>query len=350
MMKQKIKNNQLQDELEYRGDVAVATHLHLCAYDEQGMDLKEGERFPELLPWVNKRKMHWLQIHGLSDVATIKKICTHYGINFLVAQDILNPQHLAKVEQHEHYNVVILKLMQMQADGSFLLHQISLIQGEGFVLTFSDRDMDFFSAVPDAIRNNVSKVRYRGSDFLLSVLLNSIMGHYMSILSEVEDQLEDLEESLLARLGEDSTTIGDIQKYRKLCRMIKKYMNPLREGMHALLHQENSLIQPSTQPFFLDVNDHLLSVFQSLDTCRDMISALVDLYLSNNDQRMNSIMKQLTVVSTLFIPLTFFAGIWGMNFSFMPELSWKYGYAGAWGLMILIALVVFWYFKRKRWY
>lgn len=349
-MSQKIKNNQLQDELEYRGDASVATHLHVCAYDEQGVDIAKGYRFADIEPLVNRRRQHWLQVHGLSDVATIEQICRHYEINFLVAQDILNPQHLAKIEQHDHYNVVILKLMLLQTDGSYTLHQISMIQGEDFVLTFSDRDIDFFSSVPDAVQNNVSKVRNRGCDFLLSVLLNSIMSHYMAILSDMEDQLEDLEELLLDTLGDTTTSIGDIQKYRKLCRMIKKYMNPLKDGMHVLLHCENCLVQEATLPFFQDVNDHLKSVFQSLDTCREMISALVDLYLSNNDQRMNSIMKQLTVVSTLFIPLTFFAGVWGMNFRVMPELDWKYGYAGAWGLMVVIALVVFWYFKRKKWY
>lgn len=349
-MAQEIKNNQLQDELEYRGDATVTTHLHVCAYDEQGVEICSAQHFSDVEPYIERHSRHWLQVHGLSDIETIEKICSHYHINFLVAQDILNPQHLAKIEQHDTYNVVILKLMLMQPDGTFTLHQISLIQGEDFVLTFSDRDIDFFSAVPMAIQNNVSKVRSKGSDFLLSVLLNSIMGHFMTILSDMEDQLEDLEETLLVQMGTITTSVADIQKFRKVCRTIKKYMYPLKEEMHVLLHTENSLIQDATLPFFQDVNDHLQSVFQSLDTCRDMISALVDLYLSNNNQRMNSIMKQLTVVSTLFIPLTFFAGIWGMNFRFMPELAWKYGYAAAWGLMVLIALLVFAYFKWKKWY
>ena len=175
----------------------------------------------------------------------------------------------------------------------------------------------------------------------------------MSIISKMEDDLEDLEEQFLSPLSpipEKQPGIEEIQRYRRNYRLIKKSIFPLKEQINKLLHSENQLLNKANRPFFSDVNDHLQFVLQTLEGCRDLLSAMVDLYLANNDQRMNSIMKQLTIVSTIFIPLTFLAGIWGMNFQWMPELGWKYGYFFAWGLMLAVVVVLYFYFKHKRWY
>ena len=175
----------------------------------------------------------------------------------------------------------------------------------------------------------------------------------MSLISKMEDDLEDLEEQFLSPLSPipaKQPGIEKIQVYRRNYRLIKKSIFPLKEQINKLFHTENQLLHKSNRPFFSDVNDHLQFILQTLEGCRDLLSALVDLYLANNDQRMNSIMKQLTIVSTIFIPLTFLAGIWGMNFHWMPELGWKYGYFFAWGLMIVVGVIVYFYFKHKRWY
>ncbi|MDO4179801.1 MAG: CorA family divalent cation transporter, partial [Bacteroidales bacterium] len=184
----------------------------------------------------------------------------------------------------------------------------------------------------------------------LSVILNSVMARFSSIISDFEDGLEDLEANLLSSDSKDVPGIGSIQQYRRNFRLLRKCIMPFKEEISKLLHADNVLLHKANRPFFNDVNDHLQFVLQTLEGCRDMISALADLYLSNNDQRMNSIMKQLTVVSTIFIPLTFLAGIWGMNFRWMPELDWKYGYLFAWVLMLLLVVAIYFYFKRKKWY
>ena len=163
-------------------------------------------------------------------------------------------------------------------------------------------------------------------------------------------ELEDMEGRLLSSNPAEMPGIEEIQQYRRIFRLIKKSILPLKEHINKLLHSDNTLLHKSNRPFFNDVNDHLQFVLQTLEGCRDMISALVDLYLSNNDQRMNGIMKQLTIVSTIFIPLTFLAGIWGMNFSWMPELNWKYGYLFAWILMLVTGTAVYLLFRRKKWY
>lgn len=175
------------------------------------------------------------------------------------------------------------------------------------------------------------------------------MAGFMSVITQMEDSLEDMEEQFLSSNDDRLPGIKDIQHHRRNYRLIKRSIFPLKEQISKLLHDDTPLLHKVNRPFFNDVNDHLQFVLQTLEGCRDLLSSLIDLYLSNNDQRMNGIMKQLTIVSTVFIPLTFMAGIWGMNFQWMPELSWKYGYLMAWALMAVVAAAVYVYLKYKKW-
>lgn len=345
-----MKNNLLDDRLRYKGDDKSPTFLRLLAYDATGAERFADNDFEKLKPHLRENKVNWIHVRGLQDVPTIQNVCGHFGVDFLVAQDILNTAHLTKIEQLDDCNLVIVKLLSSTDSDGYESSQFSVIQGRDFLLTFSEREIDFLEDIGTAIDKDVLKVRRRGTDFLMSVILNSVMTDYVSILASMEDQLENLEESLLERLGSDESGIGDIQKYRRDYRVIRKAVAPLKDRFNALMHSSNGLITEECIPFYRDVNDHLQSVFQSLESCRDAISALTDLYLSNNDQRMNNIMKQLTVVSTLFIPLTFFAGVWGMNFKNMPELELEHGYLIAWGVMLLVVVIVFFYFRRRKWY
>ena len=345
------KNNLLTEELNYIGRSKTPTHLHLCTYTPTAAESHDGDTIDDILPHFKAGAMHWIQVHGLKDTEEVRKVCQHFNIGFLTEQDILNSLHLTKIEEHDAYNVVILKLLS-PSGGSDEYHpqQLCVVQCEDYLLTFTENDTDFFDEIYTAIRDNVLKIRSRTSDYLLSVILNSVMASFMSIISDMEDKLEDLEERLLSPEMTDPA-IGDLHVYRRNYRLIKKCVLPLKEQITKFLHSENNrLLHKASRPFFGDVNDHLLFVFQTLEGCRDLLGALTDMILSSNDRHMNNIMKQLTVVSTIFIPLTFLAGIWGMNFRVMPELDWKYGYACAWGLMIVIAIGVCVYFRRKKWY
>lgn len=347
------KNNLLSEKLNYIGASETPTHLHLCSYNAEEIQTSKGEEPDEILSSIKEGHINWIQVHGLQNTETIHQICRHFDIDFLTIQDILNSKHLTKIEEHETYNVVILKQLSAADRNEFLPQQLCIVQGKEFVLTFAEKETDFFNDINAAIEKNVLRIRNRQSDFLLSVILNSVMASFMSIISEMEDNLEDLEEQFLspfASSSEEQPGIEEIQRYRKNYRLIKKCIFPLKEQMNKLLHTKNQLLHKANRPFFNDVNDHLQFVLQTLEGCRDLLSAMVDLYLSNNDQRMNSIMKQLTIVSTIFIPLTFLAGIWGMNFQWMPELGWKYGYLFAWGLMLAVGTAVYFYFKHKKWY
>lgn len=344
------RNNLIEDQLQYTGKSNTPTHLHLCSYNSEGSEDLATQNVDDILKNLCKEgKNHWLQIHGLQDTATIQQICKHFHIDFLIIQDILNARHLTKIEQHDDYNVIILKLLVLVGQEITTQH-IAIVQGTDYVLTFLEKETGFFGEVNAAIHKNTQKLRARGADFLLSVIMNSVMAHYMTIVSKMEDELEDMEEELLDWLGNNYSDMSQIQMYRRNYRLIKKTINPIKEQINILFRSDNTLIKEENRPFFNDVNDHLHFVVQTMDSCRDILSALVDLYLSNNDLRMNNIMKQLTIVSTFFIPLTFIAGIWGMNFKTMPELDWKYGYLGAWILMLLICIAVYIYFKKKRWF
>lgn len=343
------KNNLLSERLNYIGASDTPTHLHLYSYNAEGVSTYNGKDIDDLSPYLRKDAVNWIQIHGLQNTDAVRHICQFFGIDFLTMQDILNSTHLTKIEEHETYNTIILKLLRASGD-TYLPQQVTIIQGGNFVLTFMERENDFFGDIGAALEENVLKIRNRQSDFLLSVMLNSVMARFMSVISDFEDGLEDLEESLLADDPKEIPDIEHIRQYRRNYRLLRKCIMPFKEEIVKLLHADNVLLHKANRPFFNDVNDHLKFVLQTLEGCRDMISALIDLYVSNNDRRMNSIMKQLTIVSTIFIPLTFLAGIWGMNFRWMPELEWKYGYLFAWILMLLLVVFIYFYFKRKKWY
>ncbi len=346
-----MKNNLLSERLVYNGESHTPTHFHLCSYGPKACEETHADDFAELVPKLQPGQVHWLQVHGLKDTETVREVCSHFQIDFLTMQDVLNVGHPSKIEECETYNVVISKLSSLPEVAGDDIHQIHicLLQGKDFVLTFMEEENHFFQDVEQAIRGNILKVRERHSDFLLSVLLNSLVGNFVSVVSRIDDLLEELETSLFE--NDRDRDIGiQIRLLRKQYLLMKQTVYPLKDQYAKLFHQNTTLlIQKGNRAFFSDVNDHLLYVVQTIDSCRETLSSLMDLYISNNDLRMNDIMTRLTVVSTIFIPLTFLAGVWGMNFKWMPELDWRYGYLFAWGVMLLLGLVVYIYLKKKKW-
>lgn len=350
-----MRNNLLSEKLVYTGHSKVSTKLHLITYDSNEIHETSATDFSTIQKALNKDQINWLQVQGLKDTELIREICDHFSINFLIIQDILNANHLTKIEEHDDYIVLILKLFRhsenQEEDESdeLLQQQVGIILGDNFVLTFLENDSNFFNDVHTALRDNILKIRNRQSDYLLSVLLNGVIGNYINIVSSIDDALENLEEKLLS-IHTQKDIGAQIQALRRQYMLIKKAVMPLKEQYIKLLRAECTLMHKANRAFYNDVNDHLQFVLQTIEICRETLSSLVDLYISNNDLRMNDIMKRLTIVSTIFIPLTFLVGVWGMNFQFMPELNWKYGYLFAWLLMFIIGIIVYLYFRKKKWY
>ena len=309
-----MKNNLLSEKLIYTGDSLAPTHLYLCTYSTTEIQESSGNTFQSIKDTLDNTHINWLQVHGMKDTETIREICSHFEIDFLVLQDILNANHPTKIEEHDKYIVLILKLFYPNTHkgedelDELLQQQVCIILGSNYVLTFLEKETDFFDDVNTALRNDVLKIRSRQTDYLFSVLLNSVMGNYISTISSIDDALEDLEEELLTIT--EGYDIGiQIQALRRQYMLMKKAILPLKEQYVKLLRAENLLIHKVNRAFFNNVNDHLQFVLQTIEICRETLSSLVDLYISNNDLRMNNIMKRLTIVSTIFIPLTFLAGV-----------------------------------------
>ena len=352
-----MKNNLLSEKLVYTGDSQTPTHLHLCTYNATEIEEMTEEHFEPIAKAMDNQRINWLQVYGMKNTEAIREICTYFEIDFLILQDILTADHPTKIEEHDKYTVLILKLFHRKQSvpdepedlDSLEQEQLCIIQGANFMLSFMEKETGFFDDVIAALHHNVLKIRNRQTDYLLSVLLNSVMSNYISTVSEIDDALEDLEEQLLNITDEEDTGFR-LQVLRRQYMLLKKAVLPLKEQYKNLLRGENVSIHKANRPYFNDVNDHLQFVLQTIDTCRETLSSLVDLYISNNNLRMNDIMKRLTVVSTIFIPLTFLVGVWGMNFRGMPELDWRYGYLYAWILIFLVGTAVYWYFRKKKWY
>ena len=343
------RNNLLTEQLKYTGENHAPTRINLYAYSKEAISSHTGIGLPELKTLTKSDGVNWVQVTGLQDTGVIEEIFRLFGIDFLTGQDILNPNHLPKIEEHEAYNVIILKRLAKDPSDEYEPMHLSIVQGKSYLVTFAEKESDVFGGIVSALHNNTLKIRHKPSGYLLSVILNEVIANYMSVVARMEDELEDMEESLIMPGSAKMPGVESIQQFRKNYRTLKKCVFPLKEHFGKLFHADNDFFGESQRPFFSDVNDHLLFVLQTMENCRDLITAITDLYMSKNDQRMNDIMKQLTIVSTIFIPLTFLAGIWGMNFEGMPELYWRYGYPMAWGTMLTIGASLFLFFRHKKW-
>lgn len=349
----RTKNNQLANELLYLGkQKANPTTIYLISYNKEKIKTTAVNSFSELTQLVangpSKETKHWIHVTGLENTKTIGELCKALLIDFLTTQDILNSNHPTKIEEQENQLFIILKLFSLNEEDVLDKQQASFILQDNYLLTFTEKQSNLIQEAITGIENNVLSIRERNLDYLLVVLLNGAMANYSTHLLRVEEELENLEETLLTSTATSQIGIK-IQHYRREYLAMKRGVYPIKDQFSYLLRSAK-LARKEMQPYLNDVSDHLNFALQTIETCRELLSSLVDLYISNNDLRMNDIMKRLTIVSTIFIPLTFLVGVWGMNFKIMPELDWQYGYLVAWLVMIVIGLLVYLYFKRKKWY
>lgn len=344
-------NHHLSEQYVYTGNSNTATSIRFINYNVENVHTREikndHRRFNKL---IEAEKINWLQVSGLSDSELITTIATDFGLNALDAKDILTPEHIVKIEEYKDRLFIILNACHYDDLNQIRTEHISILLTGNTIVTFTENNHDLFAPVVKAIQDDTFGLRAKGSSLLLAFLLNTVVVSLVESSSYVEDLLEDIEDMLLD-ISTDQRSVGLlIQQRRREYIVIRKNSQPLREQFGKLSKSEIILSAPESLPAFTDIADQLQYVNQTIEGCREIISSLVDLYISNNDLRMNAIMKRLTIVSTLFIPLTFLAGIWGMNFEFMPETKWEYGYFAAWGIMALTAFLTWRYLRKKDWY
>jgi magnesium transporter len=317
-------------------------------YDEAHFQEKEIKTIEECLLFKDKPTVTWINIDGLHQVEILEKLGECYGLHPLVMEDILNTDQRPKAEDYGEYLYIVLKDLDYDDKSSQIEpEQISLILGANFVFSFQEREGDTFGTIRERIRNSKGRIRKMGADYLAYSLLDSIVDNYFIILEKLGEKIEFLEEKLVTQATPETLQI--IHHLKREMIFLRKAVWPLREVINGLERGESSLIKESTRIYLRDVYDHTIQTIDTIETYRDMVSGMLDIYLSSVSNRLNSVMKVLTIIATIFMPLTFLAGIYGMNFKYMPELEWRWSYPFIWLVMVGIGVFMLLYFRKKRW-
>ena len=323
-------------------------------YDSDNLEEKELKSIEECFPCKDTSTVTWINIDGVHHMEIIEKIGKHFNLHPLVLEDIVNTGQRPKMEDFEDYLFVVLKMLyRNENEVETQAEQVSVIVGPQFVITFQEKVGDVFNAVRERIRSGKGRIRKMGSDYLAYALIDSIVDNYFTILEKLGEEIEVMEKELV---GDPKPQIlQSVNRLKTELLFLRKLIWPLREVISGLQRGESSLIKETTGIYLRDVYDHTIQIIDTIETFRDLASGMFDTYLSSVSNKMNEVMKVLTIIATIFIPLTFVAGIYGMNFNpevslfNMPELNWKYGYVMSIGIMVLVALVMVYYFKRKKW-
>ena len=327
---------------------AEKTRIRLFDYSADHFHEQELEKIEDILPALAPSKVSWINVDGLHDISVIEKAGEIFKIHPLTLEDILHTDQRPKTEEFEDYIYVVFKLLQFDPDISKIdSEQISLIVGEHSLLSFQEMSGDAFDPVRDRIRKGKGRIRIAGCSYLAYALIDAVVDQYYSVLELIGDKIENLEEALLSDPGPQVSR--EIHCLKREMIYFRKQVLPMRQLVTSLLKSDSRLIHQSTDVFISDIYDHTIQVIDTLESYRDILSGLLEVYLSSLSNKMNQVMKVLTVIATIFIPLTFIAGVYGMNFKYMPELEWRWGYFVTWGLMILIGVFMLAVFKIRKW-
>jgi magnesium transporter len=322
--------------------------ISVIDYDSEKVDTRELPTVEKAFPFKDSPTVSWLNITGLHDIKMLERLGKKYQIHPLVLEDIVNTDHRPKVEIYDNYLFIVLKMLSFNEGNQEINHeQISLIVGNNFVITFQECHGDVLDPIRERIQNPHGRLRKNGADYLAYAIMDVIVDHYFILLERLGEKIENLEETVTE--DPDQDTVKQLQFLKRELIFLRKSVWPLREVISELTRDDTPLIGSFTGPYLRDVYDHTIQVIDTIETYRDMVSGILDIYLSSVSNKMNEVMKVLTIIATIFIPLTFIAGIYGMNFEFMPELKLPWAYPGIWGLMLFIFLGMIFYFKRKKW-
>lgn len=332
--------------LVYTGNHHEPTTITLYRFDQKTFDTFSGI---SALEKIDPSKINWVKISGFSDTDTIAAIGEKFGLHPLVLEDILNSDHMPAVEDMDNCLFITLKGLEIKNGRKELdVHHASFVIGDHFLLSFSETENPVFQPVIERLENDKGKARVKKADYLSYLLIDKIVDNYYLVLDKLEDNMDAIESQLLKEPSQ--RLAGEIMKQKKLLIVLRKSVSPFRDEVRKITREESRFVTKDTLKYLNDVYDHLNQIIQTIDNFREMISDMMDLLMANNANRMNSIMTTLTMISSIFIPLTFIVGIYGMNFRFFPELEWKFGYPAVMLLMLMIGLGMYFYMRRKKWF
>jgi len=309
---------------------------------------KEVETIDEVFPFSDTSTATWINLDGIHQLDNIEKIGEHFKIHPLVLEDIMNTGQRPKMEDFNDYLFIVLKMLSYdEEENETKTEQVSLILSSKFVLSFQESEGDVFDPVRERIRSDRGRIRKMGVDYLAYSLIDAIVDNYFMVLEKIGERIEDIEDELVKNPTPE--VLHTIHRLKRELIFLRKSVWPLREVISRLERWESPLIDKSINIYLRDVYDHTIQVIDALETFRDMLSGMLDIYLSSVSNRMNEVMKVLTIIATIFIPLTLVAGIYGMNFKNMPELESSWGYPMVYAVMLAISAVMLIYFRRKKW-
>lgn len=340
---------------------AMKPHINVFSYNDQELVTSKGDDIVVIIDQIKKCKnhTHWIQINGLGDKKLIESIGEHLKINALVLEDITSVHQRPKFEEYDHYIFAVSRIMQLTTDNELANSQFSAIVKENLIITFEEDHADRFEAVKNRLKGGKGAIRTAGPGYMCYALTDTIIDQYFVILANIGDALDGVEDQLYVKA--DKSIMYNAQHLKRSLIIMRRASWPERDKVNDMIRTDSPLITAEVKTFLRDAYDHCIQIMDLIESYKEITSSIIDLYLSMVSNRMNEIMKVLTIISVIFIPLTFIAGIYGMNFSRqgtdgkvipdnMPELYWNHGYVYALILMFLIAVVQLYVFWRKGWF
>jgi len=329
--------------------------IHLVDYTPDEFTELELENPAACQPYLERDSITWVDVEGVARAETVRELGNLFGLHPLALEDVVNTGQRPKADSYDEQLFVVMNLPSIDEEGNIASSQASLFLGNKFVVSFHRSNGMPFDPVLQRLRKHSGKIRERQADYLLYTLLDVIIDRGFPVLEEVSESIEDLEDELLE--DPDRETLAKIHRMKRELLTLRRMLWPQREVINFLSREEQPQVNSSTRPYLRDCYDHTIQIIDLLEAYREMTASMLDVYLSSVSNRLNEVMKVLTVIATIFIPLTFIVGVYGMNFGnksdspwAMPELNWYYGYPILWLLMLLIAGGMFIYFKRRNWF
>lgn len=324
-------------------------HVTVIDYDEVNFTERKINKIEDCFPYKNTNTSTWINIDGLQHTEIVEQIGKAYDVHPLFLEDIVNTHQRPKLEEGKENVFIVFKMLEYnEQTKSVDVEQVSLILGKNFVLSFQENMGDIFESVRTRLRSPDSRIRKFGSDYLIYALMDKVIDNYFLIMEQMGEEVEELEGK--AEKIQSSQFVQQISHLKREVMILRRTIWPLREVINTLLRGELKQIKPETLLFYRDLYDHTVQVMDTIETYRDSLSSSLDVNFSLVNLKMNDVIKVLTIISTIFIPLTFIVGIYGMNFHYMPELTWRYGYFIIMFLMVIVAVGMIFYFKKKRWF
>jgi len=325
-----------------------AVHIAYLDYDEQNFQEKQSVSVEECLPFKDTATITWINIDGIDEIPIIEKIGKAYDLHPLILEDIVTAGQRPKFDMYDKCAYVVLKMLTYSyANQVVESEQVSIVFGANFVLSFQEKIGDIFNPIRDRIRSGKGKIRKMGADYLAYSLIDAIVDSYFGILEKVGERIENLEDELIERPTDD--TLRQIHSLKREMMSLRRSIWPLRELINTMQRDESALIGSQTRVYLRDVYDHTIQIIDTIESFRDMVAGMLEIYLSSVSNRMNAVMKVLTIIATIFIPLTFVSGVYGMNFKYMPGLESRWGYPAIVLVMLGIVAVMLTFFRRKKW-